>query len=517
MESDESTSSTFSSTTQSLGSGSGSGGDSLYVNNSKLVPFDFEDDTTTTAATTTTTRAGERTTTTPYNDNNLSVNVPKIFTFSPFPKYSVNIVTGPTSVGKTYFVTQLINNYKYFFDSRVDRVVVILCNSRVKSIAFDEELDVPVEQVLLSDFIPDHLVDNDLVIIDDLQYITPDVKMAISVCAHHQSLASLFVITHALLGTKNFELLSLCHRVLMFLGSTANHRLTGYILDRFFTDPDKKAYLKSVLNFCSNENEILALELSPVGHTPQILVAFSHLQQLIPDHDEKKARYCFAYPTPYFGEKFGQRFVQAHRSPVVLRSDKKNTMSVAFVHSDSTRNLPAHTLIALPAQFVVDQINTLEDRPKSTSATECADREAWDTMLHDVEDNIQDYFPLKRWKVCKNLAKEILTNSKFCITKDGKSIHLVDQPSNSKVNLISFIGLVTRRAGPGEKPKKEWSIYTPLIRQLIRDKTPKELFVNKVLLEKSQQNSSGGGGGGGSGGGGHSYTNRKTKKPKNKK
>ena len=122
-------------------------------------------------------------------------------------------MTGPTFVGKTYFVTQLVNNYKKFFHSQVDRVVVVLCNSRVKSIVFNQELDIPVEQVLLSDFLPDYLEDNDLVIIDDLQHLTPEVKLTISVCAHHQSLASLFVVTHSLLGTRNFELLSLCHRV----------------------------------------------------------------------------------------------------------------------------------------------------------------------------------------------------------------------------------------------------------------------------------------------------------------
>lgn len=408
---------------------------------------------------------------------------PLLFSFSPFPKYSVNIVTGPTSVGKTYFVTQIVNNYKEYFDHRLDRVFVILCNSRVKSISFDENLDVPVEQVVLSDFLSDHLRDNDLVIIDDLQFITPEVKLAISVCAHHQSLASLFVVTHTLLGTKNFELLSLCHRVFLFLGSTANHRLTTYILDRFFGDPITKTYLKTVLNFCANENEVLGLELSPIGHTPQIISAFSHLKYLTSGKQEaKEGRYCFLYPSPHFGERFRSRFSDPSQSPVILKSNKAESMSVAFVHSDSTRNLPPNTLIALPAQFLADQIKT--DGGGQPSGA-CADRAEWETMLEDVEDNIESFFPLKRWKVSKNLAKEILGNRNFCITKDGKSFHLVDKP-NTKVNLLSFLGLVTRRAGPNEKMKKpEWAIYNPHIRELLEGGTPRELFINTLLLRKS--------------------------------
>lgn len=393
----------------------------------------------------------------------------RLFTFTPFPKYSVNIITGPTFVGKTYFVTQLVNNHKTFFKSPVGRVIVVLCNSRVKSIAFDPELDVPVEQVLLSDFVPDHLENNDLVIIDDLQHLTPEVKIAISVCAHHQGLASLFVVTHSLLGSSNFELLRLCHRVFLFLGSIANKRLTSYIFDHYYTDPEIKAYLKTVLNYCAQENQVLALELSPIGPSPQIVLAFSHLSKL------SSEGYCLLYPLPHFGNTFSNRFLA---TPTVgLDPD----MSVTFLQSESVQQLPENTLIALPAQYVVDRVKV-----DSSSHEECSDRKTWETTLEDIEDNIESFFPPKRWKVCKNLAKEILSNSNFCVTRDGKQVHVIDKPQ-TKVNLMSFLSLATRKAGPTEKMKKpEWNIYNPHVQQLLANGTPKELFVNTLLLNKKK-------------------------------
>lgn len=394
---------------------------------------------------------------------------PQLFSFQPFPKYSVNIITGPTFVGKTYFITQLVNNKHLFFNSPIGRVVVVLCNSRVKSISFDPDLDVPVEQVLLSDFVIDHLEDNDLVIIDDLQNITPEVKLAISVCAHHQGLASLFVVTHSLLGSSNFELLRLCHRVFVFLGSVANKQLTKYIFDNYYSDPEIKNYLNRVLNYCARENQVLAIELSPVGPTPQVILAFSHLSKLISDN------YCLLYPWPHFGKIFADRFKS--RPPVELASN----MSISFIQNDSAKNLPENTLVALPARFLENQIALTSN---SRTQEECADRQTWETTLEDIEDNIESFFPVKRWKLCKNMAKEILSNSKFCVTRDGKHFHLIDRP-NTKVNLMSFIGLATRKAGPNEKVKRpEWNVYTPHVQQLLANGTPREIFVNALLLNK---------------------------------
>lgn len=417
-----------------------------------------------------------------YSSPTATPSTSSLFTFTPFPKYSVNIVTGPTFVGKTYFITQLVNHYKtYFAQDSVHRVVVVLCNSRVKSIVFSPDLDIPVEQVLLSDFVPDQLEPNDLVIIDDLQNITPAVKLTISVCAHHQGLAALFVVTHSLLGSANFELLKLSHRVFLFLGSTANNRLTLYLLDNFYTDPEVKTYLKSVLNFCSDQNEILALELSPIGPSPRVLVAFSHLIHL----SQPKSNYCLLYPWPHFGKNFVKHFEPQSSAPVALAH---TDMSISFLSSDSTRNLPNNTLIALPVKYVKDQIKSRQQEGEGSGSTqECANRQHWEATLEDIEDNIESFFPLKRWKMCKNLAKEILSNVNFCITNDGKYFHVVDRPK-TKVNLLSFLGLATRKAGPSEKAKKpEWKMYNPHIQLLVANGTPKELFVNKLLLQNKSR------------------------------
>ena len=84
--------------------------------------------------------------------------------YNPFPRNSVNLVVGPTHIGKTYFVTKLLNNYKLYFSGPVGRILIVLCNERVQPLNFDPNqlLDVSVEHILLSEFVPDNLQEHDL-------------------------------------------------------------------------------------------------------------------------------------------------------------------------------------------------------------------------------------------------------------------------------------------------------------------------------------------------------------------
>lgn len=53
---------------------------------------------------------------------------PHHFEFVPFLRNSVNVIVGPTHIGKTFFVTKLLNHYKVFFPGPVSRILIILCN-----------------------------------------------------------------------------------------------------------------------------------------------------------------------------------------------------------------------------------------------------------------------------------------------------------------------------------------------------------------------------------------------------
>jgi hypothetical protein len=387
--------------------------------------------------------------------------------YNPFPRNSVNLVVGPTNTGKTYFVTQLINNYKVFFPPPVQRILVVLCNERVKPIDFDSALvDVNIEQIPLSDFVPDNLQEHDLVVLDDLQTITEPIKLTITVCAHHYNLVSLFVITHNLLGNPNFGLVNYCHRLFLFMKSSSNIRQLTYVINNFYYDPDIKHYLKSVLGFCQSEKEVLALELNPIASQPssqQAVLAFSHLTSYL------DKGYFLLYPYPHWGKTYEHQFT----------ASVSTAMSDAFPFDDLS-GLPQPTLVAVPASTII------KAKAAKTSSVnkdvKCSEEKQWEETIREIEENIESYFPPPRWQKIKNLAKEILRNPQFCVMTDGKTFHQKERP-RTMVSMIDFLAVATRRAGPMERERDPtWKLYAMHVETLLRNNAPRDLFKNKLLV-----------------------------------
>lgn len=380
-----------------------------------------------------------------------------------FPRNSVNILTGPTNVGKTFYITQLVKHHSFYFQTAIDRILIVLCNERVQPT--DLEIDITTEHLYLSDFNEEQLRENDLVIIDDLQTVTDHIRSLISVCAHHYNLASLFVITHSLLGSQNFELLNICHRVFLFTRAASNTRLSHYIIDHFEHDPETKAYLKTVLSFCARQEDVLVLELNPIGQQKNPWIALSHLLSL------PTAHFAFAYQGVFPS----------------MSVDTPNKTRVEL-GADSTypfdQELPKNTLVLVPAESVTRITDNDLAQEQEDESSECADKTLWDQTLLEIEDNIEDFFPSHRWRICKTLAKEVLKTPNVCVTTNGRYIHIIDKP-NTKANLLSFLNLATRRTAPKEQVKgKEWSVYATHVTNLLKHDTPRELFVNKLLLVK---------------------------------
>ena len=372
-------------------------------------------------------------------------------TFTPFPPNSVNIVTGPTSIGKTFFITQLLNNHKVYF-SHVNRIVIVVCNENVEFVTLCPDLDVEVVQLPLIDFHPDEeLQEGDLVVIDDAQTVTDTIRYTTSVAAHHRNLASLFIVTHSLLRSRNYELLSLAHRVFLFMRAASNAKLARFILIDFFPDPEEKQYLTSVLAFCQKHNQVLCLELNPIASHPGSAkyCAFSHLDQLATNN------FCLLYPPPNMYE-----------------------VDSTFAQDFPLNDVPPGTYVALPAELVVRQKMTAQKKE------ECSDETKWNQTMRDIEDNIEGYFKSHKHRQCKNLAKEILQHPKMCVTIDGRFVHIKEK-ARTKVSLIDFIALTTRRAAPMEVSRKPfWTNYSLLVDELLKNNAPVELFTNKLLLPK---------------------------------
>lgn len=375
--------------------------------------------------------------------------------FTPFPQNSVNIVTGPTSIGKTYFITQLLNNHQVYF-SNVNRIVIVVCNASVEFVSLCPDLEVEVVQLPLSDFHPnEELQENDLVVIDDVQNLTDAIRYTTSVATHHLNLASLFIVTHTLLRSRNYELLSLSHRVFLFLRAASNAKLAKYVFQDFFPDPEEKEYLTKVLHYCQKNNQVLCLELNPIVSHPgsDNFIAFSHLDQLATNN------FCLLYPHP-------------------AAASNMFAVDAKFAQDFPLEEMPPGTYVGVPADVIVKQKAQVEKKQV------CSDETMWNQTMREIEDNIEGYFKSHKHRQCKNLAKEILQHHNMCVTLDGRYFHIKERP-RTKVSLIDFIALATRRAAPMEVSRKPfWNNYSLLVDELLKNDAPLELFSNKLLLPK---------------------------------
>lgn len=400
-----------------------------------------------------------------------------ILEYNPFPRNSVNLVVGPTHIGKSFFITRLLNNYKKFFPPPVKRIFIVLCNERVQPLKFDSHLEeddnVTIEQVPLDEFIPDNLRKHDLVVIDDLQTLTTPLRLTISVCAHHYDLVSLFVITHSLVGSPNFELVNYCHRLFLFLSASTNAGQVAFILNHYYKDLDTKNYLKSVLGFCQSEKEVLALEFNPLASQPksqQVVLAFSHLTTFL------DKGYFFVYPYPHWGKEYTQTFEHS----VVEK------MTDSFDYPEGASNFPVPTFVAVPVNVVL-KAKASKNSSSSSNNKQCSEKSQWEETNGQIEENIEHYFPPVKWQKIKNLAREILGNAKFCVKTDGKTFHLKDKP-RTEVSLVDFLAVATRRAAPMEKDRDPiWKVYSMHVETLLANNAPKDLIKNRLLIPKKFQ------------------------------
>jgi hypothetical protein len=145
--------------------------------------------------------------------------------------------------------------------------------------------------------------------------------------------------------------------------------------------------------------------------------------------------------------------------------------------------IPEPTLVAVPMSMVMQAKPVRQEKKEAT----CSDKKQWEATIQEIEDNIESYFPPPRWQKIKNLAKEILGNSQFCVKTDGKTFHLKDRP-RTEVSMIDFLAIATRRAGPMEQQRDPtWKVYALHVETLLRNNAPKDLFKNKLLVPKKYQ------------------------------
>jgi len=362
---------------------------------------------------------------------------------------------------------------------------VVQCNDRIQPIKLklvsDETEHVLVEHVTLANFEPDQLRADDLVVMDDVQKVTDSIRMCISVCAHHYDLVSLFVVTHSLLGHLNFELLSLVHRVVMFMKATSNIRLSKYIGSHFFPDPDLKAALAEMASFCHKRQEILCVELSSKGDAEMSvpLMGASHLTSLSDTNG-----YCLVYPQPFAGMEYSSSFEQADSDIISVDETAAGARNVVTLDG-----LPKHALVALPVSVVkrssaVVHAATVND--DKMHGTECSAEDEWNATSETIEEMIDRNFKPTRWKACKNVAAEILSRRDLCVFKNGRFFHRKGKP-HTKVALLDFLHQVTRQPNKDEKfietPKTR--LYSQYVQDFLSRGALPSTFRNKSFHPSS--------------------------------
>ena len=412
--------------------------------------------------------------------------------FHPFPAASSTLIVAPPYTGKSYFVKQILESQELYFEKPVTKVIVVNCDERVKFYELEQpewpedKRPLPkVEQYVWDTFDSGGLGEGDVVLVDDLQVITPRVRELITALAHHCFLGHLFVICHGVLGTRMYELLSYVHRVCLFTASTAVVRLGLYIIQRFYVDAELKEFLKTVVGICERQREILVLEINNLpGNVQPYHVALSHLTNL--RNPEASFAMAYSYPSrSALYEKLARERRITRVSPKLLEA----LPAKEYLPQGSFLILNPANVENLRNEEAASCSGASRDDQNNGEAEDCLKKqtEEWNDAVAELELRIEDFVDPKggKWLLAKNLLKEILRNSEICIVDNRKEM-MLDNDDRTRVSVLDFITNCIRRAGPREDEthgdSAEYDTYKLYVRSLVRNLCPKSLFKNKLLL-----------------------------------
>lgn len=284
--------------------------------------------------------------------------------FLPFPSESSTMILAPSKQGKSRLLKNFLVHADLYFEKPIRQVIILNHNKNVSFYDLNEPLDeneeiLPplgskrplVREYLLDDFdlVHEELslgggentleeeegreetaktigIHDTVIVFEDLQYVTNQVLVSLNTLCHHRALAHIFIISQSILGTSLFQLLSLTHRVILFLQSRSIGRLAHYICQTFFHCNDTRQQLKSILSHAEKSQSIFQLELNVVGR----LRPEDQARYLAIENPQglylKRLGYCYVYPL--------ELFYDSYRQHTLFSWAKRNLMSVEFFASD---------------------------------------------------------------------------------------------------------------------------------------------------------------------------------------
>ena len=193
---------------------------------------------------------------------------------------------------------------------------------------------------------------NDVIIIDDLLFLTPELIQFLKYTVHHKNLI-VFLITQNLIGDKLFALTYLIHNIVLILRSSAAVRIALELLQRFFIANDTKLYLKNIISKAEREKSIISLKLNSVA-------SYKGLGSKI-----------LGFMDQFEGLNF------------------------------DPNTLDQNQLVLVPAKYIIR-------KPKIENS--CSKEAQWADMVTSLNQDIESNFPYKKWNICKALTREMLKN-----------------------------------------------------------------------------------------------------------
>jgi hypothetical protein len=400
--------------------------------------------------------------------------------FDPFPPESTTLVVGPSNCGKTWFIKELLENQHFYFQEPVEHVVVVNCRPGISFYELQQPPDAPrplceVTEYNWEELDLDRLQPGDVVIVDDLQEVTPLLRTLITTTVHHRGLAHLFVVTHTLLKTPKYELLSYAHRIALLMRCSTVSTLGLFIVQRFFRDAELKDYLKKILMAAERQKTVLLLQLNSLASTAEPYhIALSHLQE----RTDKAFGFSIAYSHPYHQHNYTQ--VSSNRVEL-----KKSSLEAAQRTLPKATDMVEGSFLVLNSECV-ERIRSAqeEQEPEETEAEglACLDQDVWNQTVLNLEADIENFVPSKKWMRAKNLLSELLRNPDICILEDQRRMRLKSE--NAVVSVLDFILAASRREGPNEKASaaREYRVYRQFVKSLLDRHAPRMLFTNKLVL-----------------------------------
>lgn len=402
-----------------------------------------------------------------------------------FPSQSISLLVAPSNSGKSTFLKNVLEHSHLFFSQQPSRVVVINTNRHCEFYSLEEKTHgvwpLPsVEQYMVGEFDVDDLNKGDIVIFEDISEVTHELKQVINVISHHVGLTHTFLISHACLGTKKFELLNYIHRVVLFCQSSSVCRLANFIQQTFFYDVETRDYLKKIISFAQTKGQILHIELNVMSGQHQS-------KHLALTHADKFITQGFLIIFPFLSSL--SIFQTISNSLYSIKVKEKAMLPDA-------EDIPKNAFVLLN-HIQLEQVKSMGDHDDNTNEPEksiletaqgddCTDKNSqqWQTIVQQMMKDVEAFVQAKRVNDAKNLLKEIIANKELCISSDGRRIRVKTDGNDKSAVVVDFIRCAIRPASPNETVLPDYHIYKSIVDTLILHNTPVSLFRNKLLLEK---------------------------------